>query len=214
MPVVGILGGIFDPIHNGHLRLALATRQQLSLDHVRLIPANIPPHRSMPVASSMHRRNMIARAIEGDAGLRMDLRETDSDASSYTINTLRSLRQEFPDVTFCLILGKDAFNKIDSWREWQALLNYAHIIVANRPGETKETVSPTLTAWIAEHQTNRAASMNEKLAGVIYFLDIPMLDISSSMIREKYAKHEVVNACLPASTLTYIKDNHLYLDTA
>ena len=214
MPLIGILGGAFDPIHNGHIRLALEAKEQLSFDHVRLIPVNFPPHRSTPVASAVHRRTMIELAITDEEGLCIDLRELDSDETSYSINTLKSLRQEFTDDALCLILGRDAFNKIDSWKDWEELLDYAHIIVANRPGESDKAESQDLEQWIKQHQSSQLASLKENPSGTIYFIDIPMLDISSSMIRQKYVEHETIDQLLPASTLTYIKDNHLYQDTA
>ncbi|GJM04413.1 MAG: putative nicotinate-nucleotide adenylyltransferase [marine bacterium B5-7] len=214
MPLVGILGGTFDPIHNGHIRLALEAKQQLNLDHVRLIPVNIPPHRSKPVASAIHRRSMIELAISHEENLSIDLRELDSDEISYSINTLKSLRQEFINDGLCLILGRDAFNKIDSWKHWDELLTYAHIIVANRPGELNGAASPKLEQWIKHHQTSQATSLNEKPSGYIYFIDSPMLDISSSMIRQKYLEHETIDELLQPSTLTYIKENHLYQETA
>lgn len=214
MPLIGILGGTFDPIHNGHIRLALEAQQQLSLEHVRLIPVNIPPHRSLPAVSSDHRRKMIELAIANEKTLCIDLREMESDETSYTISTLRSLRQEFTDETFCLILGRDAFNKIDSWKDWEQLLDYAHIIVANRPGEMPENISTKLNTWINKHQTNQLEKLNEQKFGRIYFIDIPMLDVSSSTIRQKIKKDETTENLLATTTHTYIKENNLYMDTA
>lgn len=214
MPLIGILGGTFDPIHNGHIRLALEARQQLNLNHVRLIPVNIPPHRSKPVASPIHRQAMLTLAIDSEKDLCIDLRELNSNETSYTINTLKSLRKEFKTDSFCLILGKDAFNKIDSWKDWETLLDYAHIVVANRPGEDANTTSPKLEQWLAQHKTNQAASLKEKPAGAIYFINIPMLDISSSNIRQSLSDNKTVDKLIPTTTLTYIKNNHLYQDTA
>jgi nicotinate-nucleotide adenylyltransferase len=214
MSLIGILGGTFDPIHHGHLRLALEASEQLDLDQVRLIPVNIPPHRTPPVASPVHRRAMIELAINNVPGLCIDLREIESDEISYTINTLKSLRQEFNDDALCLIVGRDAFNKIDSWKDWQELLNYAHIIVANRPGELTDELSSKLINWIEMYQTDDHALLQNSLSGYIYFIDIPMLDISSSMIRQSYSEHKAVDDLLPSPTLTFIKDNELYLDTA
>lgn len=214
MPLIGILGGTFDPIHNGHIRLALEAKEQLSLDHVRLIPVNLPPHRSTPFASAVHRRTMIELAISNEESLCIDLRELDSEEISYSIDTLKSLRQEFTDDALCLILGRDAFNKIDNWKDWEALLDYAHIIVANRPGESDGVESQYLEQWVKQHQTSQLNSLKENPSGSIYFIEIPMLNISSSMIRQKNIEHETINNFLPPSILTYIKDNHLYLDTA
>lgn len=214
MRLIGILGGTFDPIHHGHIRLALEAREQLELDQVRLIPVNIPPHRSLPVAAATHRRVMIELAINDEPNLCIDLRELGSSEISYTINTLNSLRQDFSNDALCLIIGRDAFNKIDSWKQWQEILNYVHIIVANRPGESTNKISSELNNWIIKHKTNDRAFLQRNLSGYIYFIDIPKLDISSSMIRQSYSEHKAIDNLLPSETLTYIKDNELYLETA
>lgn len=214
MSLIGILGGTFDPIHNGHLHLALAAQQQLRLDHVRLIPVNIPSHRSNPVASPAHRLAMLKLAIDNAPDFHIDLRELEGSNICYSINTLKSLRSEFPDNAFALILGRDAFNKIDSWKDWQELLHYAHIIVAKRPAEpsseSTNDISPELNSWIEKHQTTDHTLLKNNLSGNIVFIDDPMLDISSSMIRQCYSEHKTVENLLPTEIQTYIKDNHLY----
>jgi nicotinate-nucleotide adenylyltransferase len=217
MSVIGILGGTFDPIHNGHIRLALEAQEQLKLDQVRLIPVNIPPHRSNPVVSSEHRLTMMELAIANEPALSIDLRELESEEISFTINTLKSLRQKFADDALCLIVGRDAFNKIDSWKDWQDLLDYAHIIVANRPdslaNQTMDDMSPELKNWIEEHQITDHTQLKNNLSGNIVFINIPMLDISSSMIRQLNSEHKNLEGLLPTTIQTYIKDNHLYRDT-
>ncbi len=218
MQLIGILGGTFDPIHNGHIRLALEAQQQLELDQVRFMPVNIPPHRTRPVASSSHRRSMIELSIQDESKLYIDLRELESEDISYSINTLKSLRQEFTDDALYLIVGKDALNKIDSWKDWQELLDYAHIVVANRPSistrESTNNISPELQSWIEKHQITDHAQLKTCSSGNIVFINIPMLDISSSMVRKFYLENKTVDNLLPTIAQTYIKDNQLYLDTA
>ena len=213
MQSIGILGGTFDPIHNGHIRLALEALQQLELNQVRLIPVNIPPHRSSPSASTAQRLSMIELAIETESKLCIDKRELECEEISYSINTLKSLRQEYIDDVLCLIVGRDAFNKIDSWKDWQELLHYAHIIVANRPNEIQTELTNELQSWIKEYQTTDYKLLKNNLSGNIYFINIPMLDISSSMIRQCYSKQKSTKQLLPENIQTYIKDNHLYLET-
>jgi nicotinate-nucleotide adenylyltransferase len=210
---IGILGGTFDPIHNGHIRLAIEAQEQLKLDEIKLIPVNIPPHRSIPIVSPAHRLAMMELAIKNEPTLDIDRRELESENISFTINTLKSLRLEFPDDALYLIVGRDAFNKIDSWKDWQELLHYAHIIVANRPNELTNNISTELQNWIDKHQISDQTRLKNKLSGHIYFIDIPMLDISSSMIRQYYSEQKTVNSLLPTLIQEYIKDNHLYRDT-
>ncbi|HIF50584.1 MAG TPA: nicotinate-nucleotide adenylyltransferase [Thiotrichaceae bacterium] len=218
MQLIGILGGTFDPIHNGHIRLALEAQEQLKLNQVRLIPVNIPPHRSIPVVSTEHRLAMMQLATENESTLSLDLRELESEEISFTINTLKSLRQEFTDNALCLIVGIDAFNKIDSWKDWQDLLDYAHIIVANRPdslaNKPTNDISPVLQRWIEKYQITDHTQLKNNLSGNIVFINIPMLDISSSMIRQLNSEHKTLEDLLPNTIQTYIKDNHLYLDSA
>ena len=212
MQSIGILGGTFDPIHNGHIRLALETQEQLEFDQVRLIPVNIPPHREKPIASTSHRRNMVELAIKDEPRLYLDCRELKNDEISYSINTLKSLREEFVDDSLCLILGRDAFNKLDSWKDWQELLHYAHIIVANRPNESKKNISTVLKNWLEKNITKDRTQLKKNVSGDIYFMTIPELDISSSVIREYYSKEKAADNLLPKTIQTYIKDNHLYQD--
>jgi nicotinate-nucleotide adenylyltransferase len=214
MRSIGILGGTFDPIHNGHLRLAVEAHQQLKLDHVRLIPVNNPPHREIPIASSLQRQRMIELAITDQPAFTIDSRELERDTVSYSIDTLKSLRQEYTNDSLCLILGHDAFNKLDSWKDWQELLNYAHIIVANRPNESSTNISIELKSWIEQHQTTDKIDLEKKQSGFIYFITIPMLDISSSMIRHYYTQGKAVDDLLPTTINTYIEENNLYRDTA
>ncbi len=214
MRLIGILGGTFDPIHNGHIGLAVEAHEQLKLDQVRFIPVHIPPHRETPYASANHRRSMIELAIKDKPNLYIDLRELKNETISYSINTLKSLRHEFADDSLCLILGRDAFNKIDSWKDWQELLHYAHIIVANRPNESLDNVSAELKTWIEKYQTRDQELIKKNLSGHIYYINIPMLNISSSMVRQHYKDGETVDNLLPTVIQDYIKNNHLYRDTA
>lgn len=214
MQPIGILGGTFDPIHNAHLLLAREALQQLKLGQIRFIPVNIPPHRDKPIATPSHRKQMIELAIAEKAKFHLDCRELDCDKTSYSINTLKSLRQEFTEDSLSLIVGQDAFNKIDSWKDWQELLDYAHIIVANRPNESLSDISTELKDWIEKNKTNDKAEITSKTAGHVYFIEIPELDISSSMIRQNIKQQKPINDLLPITNQQYINENKLYLDTA
>ena len=107
MQSIGILGGTFDPIHYGHIRLALEVYDKLELDELKLIPANIPPHRSTTLASANDRKKMIELAISDQENLSIDLREIENKNISYTVNTLISIRSEFPTDALFLIVGED-----------------------------------------------------------------------------------------------------------
>ena len=133
MAGIGILGGTFDPVHCGHLRLALEIREQLSLDTVRLLPASSPRLREKPRADGLQRLELLTAAVDGVPGLEVDARELDRDGPTYTVDTLESLRQEFPDTALVFILGMDSFQSLDRWHRWQELPGLAHLAVAHRP---------------------------------------------------------------------------------
>lgn len=213
MRPVGILGGTFDPIHKGHTRLAREACQQLGLQQVRLIPVNIPPHRVAPVANAQDRLAMLELAIADESQLVIDDRELRQDKPSYTIGTLASLRKELGDTPLCLIMGADAFQKIDSWYCWQEIPELAHVVIAQRPG--------VATAWntdinetINDHTAADAAALAAKPAGLFYFMDFPPVNISATAIRHALATNSPTDNWLHESTLNYIQENDLYRDAA
>ena len=210
MHKLGILGGAFDPIHNGHLALALAALGQLKLDQARLVPVNIPPHRNRPLAANHHRKNMIELAIAGQARLALDTRELEREAISWTIDTLRSLRREFTRSALCLLMGRDAFNKLDSWKDYDQLLDYAHLVVAGRPGVATDNLSAELQGWVKSYLADDPALLDEAQNGALFFLDLAPLNISPSGFRRGYHANAGVEQWLPAATLQYIRQNNLY----
>src|SRR5699024_2419974 len=133
---VGILGGTFDPIHNGHLRLAMELVACLSLDHVRLIPNGRPPHRDAPGAAPGQRAKWIRLAVANEPRLRLDDRELLRDGPSYMVDTLGSLRAELCAQPLCLVMGRDVFAKLPEWHDWRRLFDLAHIVLINRPEVT------------------------------------------------------------------------------
>ena len=211
MRSIGVLGGTFDPIHNGHIHLALEVRNKLKLDEVKLIPANTPPHRSIPIASANDRKKMTELAICGQKNLSVDLREIENKNISYTINTLISLRTEFPNDVLFLIVGEDVFNMVDSWKNWQSLLNYTHIIVATRPDDDKD-ISNELKIWRDKNKIDDIKILKTVLSGYIFYINTPIVEISSSMIRKYYSEHKNIGRYLPTNIIAYIKDNNLYMD--
>ena len=221
MRSIGVLGGTFDPIQNGHIRLALEVRNKLKLDTIKLIPANIPPHRSMPFASANDRKRMVELAILNQDNLSIDVRELENKNISYTVNTLISLRNEFPKDALFLIVGEDVFDLIDNWKDWQSLLTYTHIIVAKRPVEHKRNISDELKVWRNKNIINDIKILKTTLSGCIFYINTPIFEISSNMIREYYSKsfevdmifkNKNLDEYLPYNIITYIKKNNLYMD--
>lgn len=183
MKPIGVFGGTFDPIHYGHLRTAFEMLQALRFDEVRFIPCGDPPHRGETYAKGPQRLEMVEVAIEGQPGFVVDNRELQRDGPSYTIETLSSLREEFPRRSLSLILGMDAFLGFDRWHRWREVLDVAHIVVAHRPGWRAPDIGP-LGDMLTENGTHRSNDLHEQAAGCVYIHAVTQLEISSTEIRE------------------------------
>lgn len=207
--MIGLLGGSFDPVHCGHLRLALEARQELNLDEVRLLPCGIPPHRAPPVASATLRLAMLSAAMQDEPGLRVDDREITRPGPSYTIDTLASLRAEFPHTPLCLILGMDAFLGLHTWRRWRELLSVAHIAVAHRPGWVTNAAGE-VGELLAQYRVADAAGLRGHAHGRIVLWTLPALDISSSRIRALVAQGKSVRYLTPDPVCDMIHTQRIY----
>ena len=212
MKPTGILGGTFDPVHYGHLRLAIEMIQRLDLAELRFIPLHVPPHRDLPQASPEQRYHMLQMATLDVDCVRIDPRELHREGVSYTIDTVKSLRGETGDTPLCLLMGMDAFKDIETWHQWEELLDYVHIIIADRPGTTLSNVTMTIRKLVADHGVDDYASLHQTRAGKILHVPMPLLDISSSQIRQQIANGNNIRFLLPDAVLDYIHTNHLYQD--
>jgi nicotinate-nucleotide adenylyltransferase len=179
---VGILGGTFDPIHFGHLRTALELLERLELAEVRFVPCREPPHRHAPPRVADMRLDMVRAAVEGESRFRVDDRELRRDGPSYTVDTLASLREEFPAQSLCLLLGMDAFLGLPKWHRWTELLSYAHVVVAHRPGWVAPCDGP-LGALLDRHRTAHATDVHDSTGGCIVVTPVTQLEISSTNLR-------------------------------
>ena len=138
-------GGTFDPVHNGHVAIARAVRDALDAD-IALLPAADPPHKNGTHADAEQRATMLELAIAGEPRLHIDRRELHRTGPSYTVDTLRELRDELgPSQPIAWLVGADAIPELDTWREWRRLFDYAHVIAAERPGVRIDD------AWLASH---------------------------------------------------------------
>ena len=209
--LVGILGGTFNPIHFGHLRMAQELADALNLDEVKFIPAASPPHKTTPTVSAQQRAAMVQLAIDDNPLFKLDARELERAGASYTIDTLISLREEFGSkASLCLMMGSDAFTKLDSWHRWDELLNYCHIILVQRPNAKSEKLSDKMTAFLSEHYTENLDDLAEKTAGYIHMQTITAQDISATHIREKLALGNSAKYLMPDAVLAYIQQQQLY----
>lgn len=209
---VGILGGTFDPIHFGHLRMAQEMAENLELDEVRFIPAAYPPHRAEPQGAAQHRIEMVRVAIANNPLFTLDTREFKRSGPSYMVDTLRSLRDELGNERpLTLLLGADAFLGIPTWHHWRELFALTHIVVAHRPGFVLEAQHPSISVELrAEWQQRYLDKLPESAAGNILLREITALDISASRIRETLKHDRSPRYLLPEAVCDYIQTHHLY----
>lgn len=207
---IGILGGTFDPIHNGHLRPCLDLLQQLDLAEVKLLPNHIPPHKAAPGSSSAHRLTMAELAVQDCAEISIDARELRRDKASYTIDTLIELAQDYPETPICFLIGMDSLNNLHLWHRWQELLNYCHLVVSYRPGYAV-TLAPEVQAVFEQVKTTDSQAIHAQRHGRILLWPSTQLDISATRIRYLIKNQQNPMFLLPDNVLTYIRQHNLYI---
>ena len=212
MPIIGLLGGTFNPIHFGHLRMAQELADALSLDEVRFIPSANPPHKAVPKVSAKQRAEMVRMAIADNPLFKLDTRELERIGASYTIDTLVSLREELgASVALCLIMGSDAFVHLNTWARWQELLNYCHIILVQRPNTAQQPkLAGELATLLEENYTENIADLLQKPAGYIHMQAITPLDISSTDIRKALKNKLSARYLVPEKLIDYLFKYKLY----
>ncbi len=206
---IGILGGTFDPIHNGHLHIANTIYQRLNLQAVHLIPCYEPVHRDAPLASAQDRLAMVKLATADQPGLIADDREITRGGPSFMIDTLHSLRQDFAHTPLCLIMATDAFEYFDKWKNWQEIAAIAHLVVVNRDDYPLPNVA-ALQTLLAKNQSENPQALKQTLGGRIYFIQIPKVDVSGTEIRRLITHNKTPKGMLPETVLNYIQTHQLY----
>lgn len=207
---IGILGGTFDPVHHGHLRMAIECYERIDLQEIRLVPLLAPPHRQHPVASPGHRLAMLKIAASDLQGLIIDDCELQRDEVSYTIDTVSKLRQTVGNTPLCLLMGTDAFNTLHTWHRWQELLGQTHIVIAQRHSNRFKPEATELIEIISKHRTDDISELHETSAGRIFEIHIPLLDISATQIRVAFREKRSTAFLLPDGVIDYIQTNNIY----
>jgi nicotinate-nucleotide adenylyltransferase len=205
---IGILGGTFDPIHIGHLRIAEEVADALALQAVRIIPSGTPPHRLPPTFSAQQRLQFCELATRGNPRLQVDAREVHKTTASYTVETLEQLRAERPFTPIILILGADAFLGLPSWHRWTEVLALAHIALVARPGVELVAKLPTpLQSVYAERVVSRniEQAVRAKTCGAIVPVEVTALDISATRIRARLKQNQSVRYLVPDALLSVLQ---------
>lgn len=189
----GVLGGSFDPIHLGHLLLAEAAWEELGLARLIFMPAHRSPWKGGQAATPEQRYAMVKLATDGRVGFEVSRLELDRTPPSYTVETLRELWRERPEDEFWLILGADGIHDLMDWRESKEIITLAKIAVGRRPGHHQE-----LPAELQPYGER------------VRFLAGPCCDLSSTEIRERFAKGQSVRYRLTPEVERFISENQIY----
>ena len=197
---LAIMGGTFDPIHNGHLAIAEAVLYHFKPQRVLFIPAGAPPHKpDKPITCGEHRYQMILQSISKIPRLDVSRLEIDRPGASYTIDTLREIRAICPaDSVIYFVIGQDALEAIFSWKDAEKLLTICQFIAVPRPGQPLEQLHTQI-----EH-------LKKTYGTTIHLLDCPLLEVSGTYIRECFAKGKSVSALMPHGAFEYAKENGVY----
>lgn len=198
---IGILGGTFNPIHNGHLMIAENACKEFQLDEVWLMPAAIPPHkRNIHILEDTHRLAMVSLAAEDVPYFKASDYELKQGQVSYTADTLNALHKSVPDIHFYFIMGADSLRDFETWYHPEIILANADIIAAARDDMNEDTLN------------SYANRIQQHFHGKINILHVPTLNISSTMIRERAGMKKSVRYFVPDAVAEYIEQHRLYLN--
>lgn len=205
-----LLGGTFDPVHEGHLALARTAAQAFGAK-VRLLPSSLPPHRPAPQASAAQRADMLRLATEGDPQLEVDARELGRSGPSYTVDTLAAVRAELgPDAPLGLLLGADAFLGLPGWHQWPRIPQLAHLVVVTRPGSRLDDLPPTLDAALQGRWTGDRTRLCHSPAGLVHQLVMAPHPASATAVRRALASGAATVPGLAPAVRAYIAQRGLY----
>lgn len=196
---VGVWGGTFDPVHNGHLTMMRESRKAMGFDRVIVMPSHIPPHKK-PLASSEQRLHMLQLTLEQDPCFMVDTRELEAPNVSYSLLSCQQLVTEYAGHELYFCMGADSYATFDRWYRWQQLSELINIVVVSRPGS--KAVNDTVQHYRETHC--------ERLKAIVH-LHLSLVDVSSTDIRAALKHHRDCSALLPESVLQFIQHNNVYL---
>ncbi len=210
MALLGFYGGTFDPIHQGHLQLALYVAAHCQLSCLQLLPCHLPPHRAHPGVSSAHRAAMVELAIAPYPQLQLNTLELSKNSPSYTVETLEQLSAQYPTDTLLFVIGMDSLNQFQHWHRYQDILQLCHLVVLQRPGYS--ATAPATASLLQRYQVTDLAQLRQQRCGGMLLLQNPLYDISASQIRQtlQQGSNPVPPELQIAAVSSYIRQHGLY----
>lgn len=201
MKNIGLFGGTFDPIHNGHLHIARAFADEISLDMVVFLPAGDPYHKVHATrTAAQHRFAMTELAIADEPRFAVSDCDIVREGATYTFDTVQIFRQQFPSAQMWWLLGSDSLMKLHTWKKWQTLVKQINIAVAMREGDSLNKMPRELHAWLGEALQK----------GSVRILKVPLFNISSTQIRDSLSEGKLSDGLVPAAVRRYIENKGLY----
>lgn len=195
---IAIMGGTFDPPHNGHLVTAQAVYDTFNVDKVVIIPLGDAPHKERQLSPANDRYNMVSGAIVDNKAFAISDMEINRHGKTYTVDTIEEIKRLNPDLIVYFIIGADEVNMIETWKSPTKLLKMCRFIAVSRPG------------YKVSELIKKIESVRKKFDCEMYFLEVPALDISSSELREKVKEHKSIKYLVPKETEKYINEHNLY----
>lgn len=210
---IGLYGGTFDPVHNGHLAVARSALEQCRLDEILFIPAPFPPHKQKQLTGFQHRVAMLEIALTGEKMMSISLLEVERTSPSYTIDTLVELRKRIGIHHYFLIIGADSFVEVHLWYHYQQITKFTDFIIAARPGiEYQNIADQVKRLGRFEHDEDNRNVWVRDDGFRIYYLSSVHVALSSSDIRSMLKTKRTNEKLLPHNVFKYIQDHKLYSD--
>lgn len=212
---LGVMGGMFDPVHRGHLVVARAAVSALSLDRLHLVPCATPNHREGAAASGAQRTAMLELATASEPNLVVDDRELQRTGVSYSVDTLRDFHHESSDAALVFVLGWDSFLTLPHWHRWQDLFTYAHLCTVSRPGvawppSMDDADGRALRKLLTERSVPDPEALFERTAGSVYVVENIEQEVSSTKVRNALQEGQSTGEWIAPAVTEYIARHGLY----